>query len=258
MSTRRPTCLELHLATWALALAVAGAARAAPAPADPPASPSALSLPAAQDDVPPDLAQQVRALLDRSLPLPAEEARLEVQVGRLDPRLRLAPCRRIEPYLPTGTALWGRTRIGLRCVEGEKLWNVSLPVVVRVFAPALVVHSALPAGTTLEARHLQRAETDLAAHASAALTDPAQVIGRVLVRPLPAGGPLRQADLRQRQWFAVGDSVQVVARGAGFVVMGEGQALSAGVEGQLAKVRTEGGRVLSAMPVGERRVEVSL
>lgn len=33
--------------------------------------------------------------------------RMEVQVGKLDPRLNLAPCLRMEPYLPSGSKLWG-------------------------------------------------------------------------------------------------------------------------------------------------------
>src|SRR3989344_4914921 len=48
--------------------------------------------------------------------------RMEVSVASLDSRLRLAPCARVEPYLPVGARLWGRTRLGLRCVEGQTAW----------------------------------------------------------------------------------------------------------------------------------------
>ena len=34
-------------------------------------------------------------------------------MGSLDPRLKLAPCNQVEPHLPAGTRLWGRSRIGL-------------------------------------------------------------------------------------------------------------------------------------------------
>src|SRR5450830_1910176 len=44
--------------------------------------------------------------------------RMEVSVGELDRRLRLAPCQDIQPYIPPGTRLWGKTRIGLRCARG--------------------------------------------------------------------------------------------------------------------------------------------
>ena len=80
----------------------------------------------------PDLGQITQQWLDDALqrndtPSPL---RMEVSVGTLDERLRLAPCARIEPYLPAGAKLWGRTRLGLRCLEGATRWNVFLPITV--------------------------------------------------------------------------------------------------------------------------------
>ena len=83
-------------------------------------------------------------------------------LGRLDPRLKLAPCQQVLPYLPAGTRPLGHTRMGLRCVRGATAWNVSLPIAVKVWAPSLVASTALPAGTVLEARHLMSADVDLA------------------------------------------------------------------------------------------------
>ena len=59
-----------------------------------------------------------------------------------------------------------------------------------------------------------------------------------------------------RQWFAAGDTVRIVAAGAGFALSAEGEALTHGIEGQPARVRTESGRVVTGLPAGERRVEV--
>lgn len=184
--------------------------------------------------------------------------RVQVEPGRLDPRLRLAPCERIEPYLPPGARPWGRSRIGLRCTQGPSAWNVYLPVRVRVYAPAWVLAVALPAGSVLQAAQLQQDEVDWAEFPTPPLADAARLVGRELARPLAAGAAVRQADLKQRQWFAAGDTVQLVARGAGFSVGGEGQALNPGIEGQTVRVRTENGRVLSGLAIGHNRVEVQL
>ena len=77
--------------------------------------------------------------------------RMEVSVGTLDSRLRLAPCARVEPYLPAGSRLWGRTRLGLRCVEGATAWNVFLPVTIKAFGPAWVLNNNVTTGTVLTA-----------------------------------------------------------------------------------------------------------
>ncbi len=184
--------------------------------------------------------------------------RIEVIVGELDPRLHLAPCEQVEPYLPNAAPLWGRTRIGIRCLRGSSRWNVFLPVTVKVYGRALVATGALPAGSVLAASDLAQAEVDLAEDASAALARDSLAVGRTLARPLAVGQSVRQSHLKARQWFAAGETVQVIASGPGFRVAGEGQALTPGVEGQTARVKTEGGRVLTGMPVADRRLEVPM
>jgi flagella basal body P-ring formation protein FlgA len=203
------------------------------------------------------LAQQVRAFALAGV-RPGAAPRVDVVVGELDARLRLAPCEQVEPYLLNNAPLWGRTRIGMRCVRGPSRWNVFLPLTVKVYGPALVATRPLPAGSVLAAADLAQGEVDLAEEASSALVRDHLVLGRTLARPLAAGQSLRQSHLKVRQWFAAGELVQVIAAGPGFRVASEAQALTQGVEGRPARVKTEGGRVLTGMPVGERRVEVSM
>ena len=184
-------------------------------------------------------------------------ARVLASAGAIDPRLQLAPCTQTEAHLPRNNPVWGRTRVGLRCTQGPVAWSIFVPVQIQVLAPALATAAALPAGARLALGDLGMVEVDWAAGGPpfAAGTD---LVGRVLARPLPAGHALRAADLQARQWFAAGDTVRIRASGPGFAITGDGQALTNGVEGQPARVRTDQGRVLSGLPVGEKRVEVSL
>jgi flagella basal body P-ring formation protein FlgA len=135
------------------------------------------------------------------------------QPGRTDPRLQLAACGKIEPALSPGQPAWGRTRIGLRCQEGTSRWSVSLPVTVEVWAPAVVLATALPAGATLDSTTLAMAEVDWGAAAGKPFADSQALLGRVLARPLAAGQAPRSLDLLARKWFASGETVQIVARG---------------------------------------------
>lgn len=184
--------------------------------------------------------------------------RFEVEVGQLDPRLRLAPCQTIQPYVPDGMRMWGKSRIGLRCLQGPTKWNVYLPVTVKVFGTALVATSGLASGSVLTAADLTLAEVDLAEDNSAPVTDAEIAVGRALTRSLKPGQGLRQSHLKARQWFAAGDTVTVIAQGEGFSVAGEAQALNPGIEGQPVRLRTAGGRIVTGQPVGEHRVELTL
>jgi flagella basal body P-ring formation protein FlgA len=210
--------------------------------------------------VDPAVLQQVRQLaLDAAAAVSQATpgARVEIELGQLNPRLRLAPCTQVEPYLPTGTKLWGRTRIGLRCIAGERRWNVFIPITVKIHGLSLVTTTGLSAGTVLLPEHLQHAEVDLAG-GNGAIRQPQAALGRALARNLAAGAALHQGDLRLRQYFSAGDTVRVDAVGAGFAVSGEGQALSHGLEGRPVRVRTENGRVVTGLAVDTRRVEVAL
>lgn len=184
--------------------------------------------------------------------------RVEITLGQLDPRLRLAPCERVEPYIPQGTRLWGRARVGLRCTQGPTHWNVYLPVTVDVFGPGLVAARPLPAGHVITQADLRPAEINLGEHRSPAIGETAVAVGRTLAQALPAGESLRQSALKSRQWFAPGDTVKVRALGDGFAITGSGQALAAGLEGQTVRIRTDSGKVVTGQPVDEGVVEITL
>ena len=228
----------------------------------------ALALPAASSDAvkpPIDLAahgieQRVQQMVLEGLgPTSAGQgSRVEVQFGALDSRLRLTPCNQVQLYMPPGSGLWGRIRIGLRCTQGEKAWNVFLPVTVKVMTSALVASASLPAGHTLTDADVVRAEVDLAADASPAVQGLDGAVGRVLSRALVPGQSLRQVHLKARQWFAVGDMVTVVAAGPGYRAVSQGEAMTPGVEGQVARVRMDGGRTLIGTPVADRQMELPL
>jgi flagella basal body P-ring formation protein FlgA len=206
------------------------------------------------------LEQQVRSLaLGGASGVPtAGVSRVEVVVGQLDQRLRLAPCQRVEPYLPANARLWGKSRIGLRCAQGTSNWNVYLPITIKAYGRALVATTGVASGSVLKAGDLVEAEVDLAEDASPALVNPGQAVGRTVAQALRPGQSLRSGHLKARVWFAAGDTVKVLALGPGFSLEGEAQALSNGIEGQPARIRTENGRVLTGQPVGERRIELSL
>ena len=207
----------------------------------------------------PALVERVRQLAETAARATAPpNTKVAVEIGQLDARLKLAPCQQVQPYLPPGVSAWGRSRIGLRCTDGVARWNVTLPVRVAVYGRAVVASAPLPAGVNLSQEHLALADIDIAAEPGAVFTDPALLIGRTLARPIGAAEALRAPALKSRQWFAAGETVQVLAVGPGFSAAAEAQALSAGIEGQDVRVRFESGRIVSGRAVGERKVELLL
>jgi flagellar basal body P-ring formation protein FlgA len=200
--------------------------------------------------------------LDQSVnaarPTGAAPLRMEVQLGQLDSRLRLAPCAKVEPYIPPGTRLWGKTRLGLRCLEGDVKWNVFLPVTVKAVGRAWVVKRDIASGVALTEGDLVEAEVDWAEEPSPIVADMQKWLGLASTRALTTGQSLRQNMIRPAQVFAAGAQVRVVAQGVGFQIASDGQAVSAGVVGQSARIRMENGRIMSGLVLDARTVRLEL
>lgn len=205
-----------------------------------------------------DAQRWIDAALVQSERAEAAPLRMQVNLGQLDTRLRLAPCSRIEPYLPANTRLWGKTRIGLRCLQGSTRWNVFLPVTVQAFGSAWLLRSPVAAGSVLRADDALQGEVDWATENSPVLADPALWVGQVAAYSLQAGQTLRQVMVRPVQVFQAGAPLRVLAQGAGFSVSADAQSLSAGSVGQQVRVRTEAGRVVSGVVLDARTVKIDL
>ncbi len=184
--------------------------------------------------------------------------RMEVSVGTLDSRLRLAPCARVEPYLPAGARLWGRTRLGLRCVDGPTRWNVFLPITVKAFGPAWVLAGNVGTGAVLSEQDAIEAEVDWAAEPAAIVANPKDWVGQTATRPLSAGQALRQNMVRAPDLFKAGSAVRVVVQGPGYAVTSSGQAMSAGAQGQSVRVRMANGRIIGGTVLEDGTIEATL
>jgi flagella basal body P-ring formation protein FlgA len=184
--------------------------------------------------------------------------RMEAVVGELDRRLKLAPCDKVEPYLPFGSRLWGRSQVGLRCIEGAVRWNVTMPVTVNAYGPAWVVKGQVGAGNVISDADVVQSEVNWAEDTNPVLVDRGAWVGHMATRNLLTGQALRQGMVKPAQVFQAGASVRVVAQGAGFQISSDAQALSAGVVGQSTRVRMENGRVTTGVVLDGRTVQIDI
>lgn len=201
--------------------------------------------------------QWLNEALQRSMPAQSP-LRMEVSVGQLDERLRLSPCARIEPYLPAGARLWGRTRLGLRCLEGATRWNVFLPVTVQAFGPAWVLTGDVKSGAVLSEADATEMEVDWAAENAAIVAEPSLWVGQVASRPLKAGQALRQPMLRAPQVFQAGAQVRVSAQGNGYAISAAGQAMTAGSIGQTIRIKMDNGKMVTGIVQEDGTINVNL
>ncbi len=199
-----------------------------------------------------DLAERTRVFLEQQV-LPGGE--LEVIVGDVDPRLSLAPCARMEPFIPPGARLWGRATLGVRCVEGAT-WTVYVPVQIKVYAPVQVAARPIPRGAIVGVGDTRLERLDLTQFPGGVFGADDAVDGKTAVRALAAGEPIRRDVLRAPRIVEPGDAVRVVYDGTAFAISVDGKALSAAGDGESARVAVANGRVLTGVARPGKMVQV--
>ncbi|TKC89259.1 flagellar basal body P-ring formation protein FlgA [Trinickia terrae] len=242
---------------------------AAAAPASP-AAPAAVARAAAQQPARP--AQQIAApapagqqdgesirqtaiafLQQQAQGLPG---RVAIQVNQVFPR-GLAACASLEPFMPMGSRMWGRTMVGVRCV-GDHPWTLYLQARVAVQGTYYLAARPLSPGDVLSAADLVVRDGDLTALPQAVITDPSQAVGATALVRISEGLPLRQDILKGASAVTVGQTVRIVAVGQGFSISAEGSAMNNASPGQTVRVKTVAGQIIQGVVKDGGTVEIQL
>jgi flagellar basal body P-ring formation protein FlgA len=234
-------------------IARAGKSPAPSAVAAASAAPASAALPAGQQDGEAIRRAALAFLQQQALGLPGKTT---VTVAAAFPR-GLAACTTLEPFLPTGARLWGRTTVGVRCA-GEHPWTLYLQAKLAVQATYYVAARQIAPGEALGTADLVARDGDLTALPLAVITDPSQAVGATALSRINAGLPLRQDMLRSAASVSIGQTVRVVAAGQGFTISGEGSVLNNAAPGQQVRVRMAAGQIVTAIVKDAATVEIPL
>jgi flagellar basal body P-ring formation protein FlgA len=169
----------------------------------------------------------------------------------------LAACTTLEPFMPPGARLWGRTTVGVRCA-GAKPWTIYLQARVSLEATYYIAARQIAPGELLSAADLVARDGDLSNLPQAIITDPSQAVGSVALVRIGAGLPLRQDTLRSATSVIIGQTVKVVAVGQGFTISAEGSAMNNATPGQQVRVKTANGQIITGIVKDASTVEIQL
>ncbi|TFH85403.1 flagellar basal body P-ring formation protein FlgA [Billgrantia azerbaijanica] len=180
----------------------------------------------------------------------------EVIVEVRPPSARLPACEAPEPFLPRrGEPVMGRMSVGVRCgLDGRQVRYLQAEVGVIGSYPVLAAD--VEAGTTLRADHLATRQGNLAELPRRTLLDAEALIGQMTTRPLRAGEALQEYQVQERPLVERNQQVTVEARGTGFRVSREGQALEPGALGDEVRVRFTSREVITARVSGNATLTV--
>lgn len=192
-------------------------------------------------------------LLEQLASLPGQPA-VAIDPPRTD---RLAPCDAMAPFMPSGMKLRSRMTVGVRC-NAPKPWTTYVQATVSVPGYYYVASRMISAGQALTPDDLSPRDGDLVTLPPGAITDPQSVVGMTAAFRINAGQPVRGSSLRNAQSVVRGSNVRINARGNGFMVSSEGQAMDNGAPGAVVQVRTASGQVVSGVVRNAGLVEIQL
>ena len=176
------------------------------------------------------------------------QARHEVKVSRLDPRLRLNQCDQpLTASLTSTSAPIGRVTVRVSC-QGSSPWSVFVPAQVRLYRHVIVASKSLLRDTVLSESDVSIAERDVSNLSQGYLTRP--VLPDQVIAP-------NQIELAKA--VRKGDHVVITARSGTISVRMPGEAMADGVPGKQIPVKNRrSGRTVKARVVAPGQVEVAM
>ena len=192
------------------------------------------------------VAREIQAVAERFVVAQATPGtNVHAVAGRLDERLRLAPCAgELTPQLAPGAVVRPRTSVGVRCPDAGG-WSIFVPVAVESEVAVLVARRTLSRGEVPSAGDLEAVTRRVPGLGTQYAVRLADVVGRRLRRPVAAGQPVANDALEPPVLVARGQQVTLVAQLAGVAVRSGAVALDAGGHGDRVRARNAvSGRVI--------------
>lgn len=183
----------------------------------------------------------------------------EFKVGRLDPRLRLRPCRTgLHAELPAQGRALGHTSVVVRCADPNG-WKIHVAVRILRYANVLVARRSLPRGTYLQADDVRFERREISRLNHGFFTTLAEIRNMVTRRNLRRDQILTAAGVKPPRLIRRGEHITILARSGGLAIRVGGEALMDGRRGDRIRVRnSRSKRELQATVIAAGTVSVNM
>lgn len=183
--------------------------------------------------------------------------RAQIDAQSIDPRVQLRACDvPLEAEMPLGVALTARINVRVRCTA-PAAWSLIVPVSVQTETAVWVANTAIRADEILREEHLRREVRRFPGTDDCCVRDRAEILGKVLRRPIAAGSIVQRADVETADAVKRGEIVTIVAGSAALEVRASGVALSDAKPGEPVRIRhSESLRIVQARADSEGVVRV--
>mgnify|MGYP000035304040 CR=1 FL=1 len=184
--------------------------------------------------------------------------RLSIQIGRIDPRLKLQKCSQPLRLEQLGNKnLSGRVNIRINCDAPS--WGIFIPVDIQIFEPVVVSRVTLPRGSVISRELLTLREVESSSLNYSYYRNIDQVVGTETTKSIQANSVIFSNMVQASNAVRKGDEVIIKAQIGGLSVRIKGLALHGGAIGEQIQVRNiQSRRIIRAVITGPGSVLVPM
>ena len=182
--------------------------------------------------------------------------RIDISVGNLDKRLRLASCvDAVEFINQDQTGMGGNLSVKAQCNNG-KLWSVHVPVQVTIYREIAVAGRDIMRGEVINHSHIANNLVNVSSIRQEFLPEAQTVVGKEAKRNISRGEPFRTALLDAPTAVKRGELVALESLAGSIKVSSTGTAMADGRVGQKIRVRNNSSeRVISGVVISHGVVQ---
>ncbi|WP_054113354.1 flagellar basal body P-ring formation chaperone FlgA [Marinagarivorans algicola] len=198
---------------------------------------------------------KVAHMLKQHLHDTIKQARIEVSVAKLDPRLKLAKC-----DIPSTMKINGskkRTRnmtVRISC-NGQSPWSIFVPAKIDIYQTVATTTRDIYKGEILSVNDIATQERNTGNFGFGLAKTAAPLIGNTVTRNIAAGSVIRLSHISKPIVIKRGDKLTLESGTQGLAVAATVIALSKGKEGEQIRVKnTQSKRIIDAFVIAPGRV----
>lgn len=182
--------------------------------------------------------------------------RIDINVGNLDNRLRLASCSYPVEFIPQDpSGLGGNISVKAQCESG-KVWSVHVPAQVTIYREIAIAGRDIARGEVISHTHVDTSLVNVSSIRQAFLPEAEAVIGKEAKRNISKGEPFRTALLDAPTAVKRGELVTLESLAGSIKVSSAGTAMADGRVGQKIRVRNNSSeRIISGVVISQGLVQ---
>jgi len=184
------------------------------------------------------------------------QQRIEFEVARIDPNLRMPSCTKKLTLKKNEPRLLGRVSIRVRC-DGSNPWQIYVPVTVKAYQKVVTAAAPLAREQRLDKSVIELTEKDVSRLTQGYFSSVSEVLGKSLKRPVSLNGVIQPNMVVEAMVIKRGDEVMIIAKVGTLSVKSHGIAVNNGRVGQQIQVKNKASkRVITARVINSALVEV--